>query len=71
MTVIPAYGRDYKSRAAVLADLKAGKDFIGVKFGERDRSINLATWLAMGEEVLSARFWSNRKIALFKRSELE
>jgi hypothetical protein len=24
---IPAYGRDYKSKAAVLADWKAGKDF--------------------------------------------
>lgn len=25
--LIPAYGRDYKSKAAVLADLTAGKDF--------------------------------------------
>jgi len=25
--LVPAYGRDYKSKAAVLADLKAGKDF--------------------------------------------
>lgn len=24
---IPAYGRDYKSKAAVLADWQAGKDF--------------------------------------------
>lgn len=28
MTVTPAYGRDYKSQAAVKADWKAGKDFI-------------------------------------------
>ena len=28
MRVIPAYGRDYKSKAAVLADLRAGKDFL-------------------------------------------
>lgn len=27
LTVTPAYGRDYKSKAAVLADWKAGKDF--------------------------------------------
>lgn len=26
--LIPAYGRDYKSKAAVLADLNAGKDFL-------------------------------------------
>ena len=28
MTVIPAYGRDYKSKKAVLADWRAGKDFM-------------------------------------------
>jgi hypothetical protein len=27
MTLLPAYGRDYKSKAAVLADWNAGKDF--------------------------------------------
>lgn len=27
-TVVPAYGRDYKSKAAVLADYEAGKDFL-------------------------------------------
>jgi len=28
MTLTPAYGRDYKSKKAVLADWEAGKDFI-------------------------------------------
>ncbi len=28
LTLTPAYGRDYKSRAAVQADWQAGKDFI-------------------------------------------
>lgn len=28
MVLIPAYGRDYKSAAAVKADFEAGKDFI-------------------------------------------
>ncbi len=27
MTLIPAYGRDYKSKKDVLADFDAGKDF--------------------------------------------
>jgi len=27
MTILPAYGRDYKSAAAVKADWAAGKDF--------------------------------------------
>lgn len=28
MTLVPAYGRDYKSKAAVMADFDAGKDFL-------------------------------------------
>ncbi len=28
VSAIPAYGRDYKSKAAVLADWNAGKDFL-------------------------------------------
>jgi len=28
MTVSPAYGRDYNSKAAALADWAAGKDFV-------------------------------------------
>lgn len=28
ITVVPAYGRDYKSKKAVLQDWQAGKDFI-------------------------------------------
>lgn len=28
MTLTPAYGRDYKSEAAAVADFEAGKDFI-------------------------------------------
>ena len=28
LTLIPAYGRDYNSKAQVMADWKAGKDFL-------------------------------------------
>lgn len=28
ITLSPAYGRDYKSKAALLADWEAGKDFV-------------------------------------------
>ena len=27
LTVVPAYGRDYKNKAAAIADWEAGKDF--------------------------------------------
>lgn len=30
ITAIPAYGRDYKSKVALLEDFKSGKDFNGV-----------------------------------------
>lgn len=43
ITVSPAYGRDYKSRAAVQADWDAGKDFTieSIEFGP-GRKINKA-----------------------------
>jgi hypothetical protein len=34
MTLIPAYGRDYKSRKAVLVDWMADKDFIEALSGK-------------------------------------
>lgn len=27
-TIVPAYGRDYQSKAEAIADLEAGKDFL-------------------------------------------
>jgi hypothetical protein len=33
-TLIPAYGRDYKSKKAVLADWQADKDFIIADFSD-------------------------------------
>lgn len=33
VTLVPAYGRDYKSKKAVMADWDAGKDFVINQFG--------------------------------------
>lgn len=66
MTLQPAYGRDYKSRAAVLADLKAGKDFLF-----NGKPINLPQWLNLAQESIEVRYGALRKVAVFKRSELE
>lgn len=46
----PAYGRDYKSKAAMLADWNAGKDFrdamTGQYFSKRDADANnLTVWV--------------------------
>jgi hypothetical protein len=48
--VVPAYGRDYKSRAAVMADWNAGKDFkhavTGQYLSKRDaEQNNLTVWI--------------------------
>jgi len=50
-TLVPAYGRDYKSKAAALADWNAGKDFdlrslAGVGYINRPQaeSLNLASF---------------------------
>lgn len=41
LTLIPAYGRDYKSKKEVMADWNAGKDFVVVGYGPDDgRYIN-------------------------------
>lgn len=40
-TLLPAYGRDYKSKKAALADLKSGKDFVFRSFDSGDRYVNL------------------------------
>ena len=50
MTLTPAYGRDYKSQASVLADFNAGKDFILRHLLERDRPINKAQ-IPVGTQV--------------------
>lgn len=47
--VLPAYGRDYKSKSAVLADWLAGKDFIDSRTGRylssRDRFYGFQVWI--------------------------
>lgn len=39
---VPAYGRDYKSKAAVMKDWNEGKDFIIQNPSEHGRAINKA-----------------------------
>jgi len=68
MTLQPAYGRDYKSRAAILADLKAGKDFREAFSG---KPINLPQILGVAGAFVNVRYQADRKVAVIKRSELE
>ena len=65
ITVTPAYGRDYKSKAADKADYNAGKDFRITDFfsGDDGRSINKEDAEREGI-VLSIRYDRQTKVVL-------
>ena len=68
--VVPAYGRDYKSKAAVIRDWKEGKDFIISDAMHRDggRYINVEDAKRMGPMIISARYDNRRKTCVFEVS---
>lgn len=65
MTLTPAYGRDYKSKAAVVADFKAGKDFIIADFMHPDsgRYVNRADLQGSARQV-NIRYNRLRSVAV-------
>ena len=74
MNLIPAYGRDYKSKAAILADLKADKDFIISNYGSvyDGKPVNLAQIKGVaGAYPLQVRYGNLRKVVVFSQRELE
>ena len=66
-TLTPAYGRDYKSKKAVLADLKSDKDFLLSDLSSRwdGKPINLSQLVEAGYTVVNVRYGKLRKIAVF------
>ena len=52
-TLVPAYGRDYTSRAAVMADIAAGKDF---RIAASGRVINLEQLKQLGATSINVRY---------------
>lgn len=65
--VIPSYGRDYKSAAALKADWSAGKDFTIADFSSRDdgRQVNRQDY-PTGK--LQARYAGLKKLCVFEAS---
>lgn len=61
LVLTPAYGRDYKSKAAVEADFNADKDFVSQPCGRR---INKRDLLDMGERTVNIRYGKLRKVAV-------
>jgi hypothetical protein len=67
LTVVPAYGRDYKSKAAAVADWNAGKDFRIAQFGHVDdgRYVNKPDLNGSGVSV-SIRYNQLTRVAVVK-----
>ena len=66
MVLLPAYGRDYKSKKAVEADWYGGKDFaIASPLHESGRYVTNDELVTEGVvRTVNIRFDSNRKIAV-------
>jgi len=66
VTVSPAYGRDYKSKAAVVVDFNNELDFIIEDFGDSycGKPVNRAQLVELGYRRVNVRFAKLRKIAV-------
>lgn len=58
----PAYGRDYKSKAEIEADLKANKDFTAAN----GQYINRDQLIELGLSSVQVRYGNNRKTTVVK-----
>lgn len=64
LTISGAYGRDYKSKKDIVADLAAGKDFVIRTLGPDDgRYCNLPDLLAQGHKIVNVRYKADRSVA--------
>lgn len=68
MSLTPAYGRDYQSKAAVLADFNDNKDFIIADIMSRwdGKPANKSDLQAAGEKMVNIRYDNLRKVAVVK-----
>lgn len=64
MTLTPAYGRDYKSKKAVEADFRAGKDFVGNAYDGSSGYMSISDF-TKGESV-TIRYKRNRSVCIIK-----
>jgi hypothetical protein len=68
ITITPAYGRDYRSKAAAQADLDANKDFIlsDLMSPWDGRPINRPQLVEQGHRQVNVRFGKGRKVAVLE-----
>jgi len=67
ITLLPAYGRDYKSKKAILNDLNALKDFIVSHSGQY---INKQQFNELGISSFNVRYSQQRKLVNIKTKDL-
>ena len=67
-TLTPAYGRDYKSKATVKADLDRDLDFLLADFSSPwdGKPVNLSQLKADGYTEVNIRYKQLRSVAVFK-----
>lgn len=63
LTAVPAYGRDYKSKAAVMADWDDGLDF---RLEPSGQYISKADAVASGIRTINIRYGNLRKVMVVK-----
>ena len=68
ITLLPAYGRDYKSKKSIINDLKALKDFIVSHTGQY---INIQQFKELNISSFNVRYDSQRKITNIKIKDLK
>jgi hypothetical protein len=68
LTLVPAYGRDYKSKKAVQADWDAGKDFLiqDISSPHDGRYINKEDAAKSGIQSVNIRYKSLTQICVVK-----
>ena len=66
MTLTPAYGRDYKSKKAVLEDFNADKDFEISSMYSGGRYTNKADLLHMGETSVNIRYNKLQRVVVVR-----
>lgn len=62
-TLMPAYGRDYKNKKSIEADLAADKDFVGaLRYDQPNNYINKKQLLEQGVNIVNVRYNKLRSI---------
>ena len=68
MTLLPAYGRDYKSKKEIEADFAADKDFVVADISSPwdGKYVNRTQLVESGQKQVNVRYKQQRSVAVIK-----